>query len=94
MKIETGKEWDREEVLRALQEEFERDLEKFKRSGFAPFHDQFESLMAYKGKAVRVFDGQTTWEGVCHSVTGEGQLNLLLPDHSIRTLSTGDMSYE
>jgi BirA family biotin operon repressor/biotin-[acetyl-CoA-carboxylase] ligase len=91
MMIETNHSWNRKEVLQALQKQLSHDLATFKQTGFASFHSTFEALLAYKGERVRVFDGQRTWEGVCHSVTIDGQLNLLLPDHTLQKLATGDI---
>ncbi len=92
--IETGKEWDREEVLKKLQKQFEIDLSLFKKEGFTPFHDRFERLMAYIGKTIRIFDGETTWTGICHSLSPDGQLNLLMPNHIIQKIATGDILIE
>jgi BirA family biotin operon repressor/biotin-[acetyl-CoA-carboxylase] ligase len=89
--IETNKKWDQQALLKELQIQFAADLEKFKKKGFAPFHKTFESLLALKGQTIHCFDGKTTWTGICHSLTEEGQLNLLLPDQSIRTISSGDI---
>lgn len=90
--METGKKWDRDALLKQLQQHFTSDLEKFKKGGFAPFHSQFEQLLAFKGQTVSCFDGKTTWTGICHSVTQDGQLNLYLPDHTIRTIPSGDLT--
>ncbi|PIS02179.1 MAG: biotin--[acetyl-CoA-carboxylase] ligase [Chlamydiae bacterium CG10_big_fil_rev_8_21_14_0_10_42_34] len=89
--IETGKNWDKKELLKKLQVQFEKDLETFKEDGFSPFHKQFESLLAKKGETIRCFDGKKMWEGICHSLTAEGQLNILLSDQTIHTITSGDI---
>jgi biotin-(acetyl-CoA carboxylase) ligase len=89
--IETGRKWDRHELLKKLQKQWLSDLEKFKKQGFAPFHGSIEQLLAAKGKTISVSDGKTVWTGICHSLTNDGQLNLLLPDGTIHTIISGDI---
>lgn len=91
LKLETNREWDKEVFFKKLLAQFTSDLEWFKQKGFEPFHAQFENLMAFKGQLVRCFDGKKEWVGICHSITFDGQLNLCLPDHSIHTISAGDI---
>lgn len=89
--IETGQEWDRKGLLKALQIQFEKDLNLFKTAGFRPFHAEFEKRLAFKGEKIRFFDGTKEWVGICHSLTEDGQLNLLLPDQTIQTVRSGDI---
>lgn len=92
LKIETGKSWDKEALLKKLQKQFSGDLEKFKKGGFTPFHSAFENLLALKGETVRCFDGKKEWVGICHSLTNDGQLNIYLPDKSIHTVISGEIA--
>lgn len=89
--IETGKRWDKKGLLKKLQDQFIKDLERFKKEGFTPFHKQFDELLALKGETIRCYDGEKIWVGICHSLTEDGQLNLLLPDESIHTVLSGDI---
>ncbi len=89
--IETGKEWNKESLLKKLQAQFEKDLIQFRKEGFHPFHGSFEKLMALKGEKIRCFDGKKIWEGICHSLSDDGQLNLLLQDKSIHKVLSGDI---
>ncbi len=91
LKIETGNVWDKNEFLQKLQNQFTIDLGKFKQHGFAPFHDLYENLLAYRGETIRCFDGKKHWEGICHSITEDGQLNLYLPNHQMHIISSGDL---
>ncbi len=88
---ETGHDWDRDALLKQLTEQFLSDLELFKKSGFEPFYELFDKLMALKGKKVRCFDGQKEWSGVCDSITQDGQLNLRLPDGTMHTIAAGEV---
>lgn len=91
LKVETGRDWNRDMLFKKLCHQFVLDLDKFKRKGFELFHHQFENLMAFKGKTIHCFDGKKEWVGICHSLTNDGQLNLFLPDHTIHTVSAGDL---
>lgn len=89
--IETGKKWDKSGFLHKLQKQFEKDLGKFKLEGFAPFFKEFDHLLAFKGETVRCYDGKKEWVGICHSLTQDGQLNLLLPDKTLHTVLSGEI---
>lgn len=91
LKAETGKEWDKDQLLKELQAQFANDLLRFKQDGFTPFHDEFEDLLAMKGKEVRCFDGEKIWVGICHSITEDGQLNLKMNDGTMHTVLSGDI---
>ena|SRR3990167_1911535 len=92
LKNETGHSWERKSLLQKLKKQFLSDLEAFKVGGFGPFYPLFNRLLAFKGQTIRCFDGQKEWVGICHSITPEGQLNLLLPDQTLHTLSSGDVN--
>jgi BirA family biotin operon repressor/biotin-[acetyl-CoA-carboxylase] ligase len=91
LKMESGKVWDRSTLLTKLQTQFAQDLARFKKEGFAPFHSLFETLLAHKGQTIRCFDGKQSWEGLCHSLTPERQLNLLMPDQSMHVVMAGEV---
>jgi BirA family biotin operon repressor/biotin-[acetyl-CoA-carboxylase] ligase len=92
LKIETGKNWERKELLQKLQRQFEKDLDLFRKEGFSPFHAYCDALLAYKDELVRCFNGKQEWIGICRSLSSDGKLNLELADHSMHTLITGEMS--
>lgn len=89
--IETGKLWDKRTFFTKLQNQFIEDLNRFKRNGFAPFHNLVENLLAYKGEMIEVIDGPNKWRGICHSLTPEGKLNLYLDNQIVQTISSGDL---
>lgn len=89
--IESGIRWNKKELLKRVQDQFTKDLLLFKKEGFTPFHKQLDELLALKGEMVRFHDGANVWEGICHSLSSDGQLNLLLSDNTIQTLSSGDI---
>ncbi len=89
--IETGRQWDRTQFLKQFQNQFSEDLQIFKKEGFAPFYKWLDALLALKGETVRFHDGKQEWKGICHSLTPEGQLNLMMPDQTIHTVFSGDL---
>ncbi|MBN1914302.1 MAG: biotin--[acetyl-CoA-carboxylase] ligase [Parachlamydiales bacterium] len=91
---ETHKTWDKNQILQSLAQEWSRNLELFQKKGFYPFHAPYENLLAYKGKTITCYDGQTNYTGIFHSVNSDGALNLLLPDHTMKTFLAGDISLE
>jgi len=78
LKIETQRLWDRKTLLYKLQLQFSKDLELFKKEGFAPFRPQLEKILAYKGETICCVEGEKEWIGICHSLSLDGGLNLLL----------------
>ena len=70
---------------------FIADLELLQKSGFAAFQASFENLLAYKGQEITCLDGAQTIKGICHSITKEGRLQLLLPSGEIKTLMAGEI---
>lgn len=89
--VETGREWDRRDLLLSLKKQFLQDFTLFREKGFTPFHNELENLLAFKHKEVEVFDGKRTWRGILHSLTSDGQLNLYLADGRMLTIASGDM---
>lgn len=89
----SGKTWPIEELIDLILKQFAADLEKLKTAGFASFKNNYEKHLAYLGQPITCSDaaGRKSIQGVCHSVAPDGRLNLLLPDGSMRTLSTGDL---
>lgn len=92
LKEETKKNWNREELLKNLQQQFAKDLELFKKNGFQPFHPQFVQRMAYQGETVHCFDGSTEWVGTCDTIGKDGRLQLILSDGSLKKFSSGEVS--
>lgn len=88
---ETGHSWDKKLLLQKIQMQFSLDFQRFKEEGFTPFHSLFDHLLASKGQTISCSDGHNTWTGICHSISPDGRLNLLLPDQSIKTLSSGNI---
>ena len=85
------KKWDRQELTELLMSHFLKDLEILMKSGFAPFQVPFENLLAYKGQEISCRDGTQTIKGICHAITQDGRLELLLPTGEIKLLMAGEL---
>lgn len=85
------KKWDLQEVTELLMNHFLQDLEVLKKSGFAPFQAPFERLLAYKGQEITIHDGTQTIKGICHAMTKDGRLELLMPSGEIKLLTSGEV---
>jgi len=91
LKVATGHAWDLELLLNEYKQGLGEDLSLFQKEGFAPFYPLFDKLLAYKGKEIKAYDGKKEWIGVLHSISPEGQLNLLLPNGERKTILSGDI---
>jgi BirA family biotin operon repressor/biotin-[acetyl-CoA-carboxylase] ligase len=93
LKVETNRIWNKQELLQTLYETFKEDVKKFAKEGFFPFQKIINELLAYKGKQVIYKQGNQSWEGICHSISSNGGLNLLLidPPNQIVTLFSGEL---
>jgi biotin-(acetyl-CoA carboxylase) ligase len=56
------------------------------------FQEPFEKILASKGQEITCRDGTHTFRGICHSITKEGSLQLLLPSGEIKTILAGEVS--
>lgn len=92
LKVETKRTWDKNALFEKVKKQFAEDLQRFKKLGFEPFHHEFENLLAFKHQEIEVFDGVKKWKGILHSLTNDGQLNLYLPDKTIKTVLSGDIT--
>lgn len=85
------KKWDLQEILELLMERFVQDLALLQKSGFSAFQEPFEKILANKGQEITCRDGNQTFRGICHSITKEGSLQLLLPSGEIKTILAGEI---
>ncbi|MFA5249825.1 MAG: biotin--[acetyl-CoA-carboxylase] ligase [Parachlamydiales bacterium] len=72
--LESGRKWSRQTVLKALEELFLKNLDRFLKEGLKPFHTQIETLLAYKNQRVEIFDGQNRLEGEILNLNPDGSL--------------------
>jgi len=94
LKIETGKKFDRKQVLERLKNTFLKNLNIFIEKGFSPFYKEIENLLLYIGEDITFNDGKNTYSGKLHSITNEGFLNIYMKDKSIKTFAAGEIIKE
>lgn len=90
--VEIGTSFDTELILKALQEEFRKDLELFFSKGFTFFLEEYRDYIASAPhKIIRFHDNKTLWEGTFHSITQAGALCMKLSTGEIKTFIAGEI---
>lgn len=67
-------------------------LELYPESGFEPFAEYWNQYAVYRGKHVRLFDGETEFTGELQGVDTEGQLCLVAEDGKRYLFNTAELS--
>ncbi len=89
----SGQTWNIEQILGLLLEQFLQDLLVLQKKGFAPFKEEFGKLLAYKGEEISFHDGVNLIKGICHSLTPDGHLNVVLPNNEMKSFSAGEIKF-
>ncbi len=84
--------WQIEQVLSPLLAEFIENLEILKIEGFAPFQKTYEALLIVKEHSISFKEGKELMQGQYHSISKEGQLRVTLPNGSITSLTSSEIS--
>lgn len=93
LRIETGKQESRLELLVRLLREFENDYNRFLREGPAGVTSKFEAVSSYaRGKRVKVTSGTTSFAGVSAGLGPEGLLQVQRDDGQLVTVLSGDVA--
>jgi len=88
---QSGHCWEIDKVLEAIVNRFIRDLDTLEKLGFAKFQKEYEELLAYKGQLMSWSDGVRHIKGICHSISEDGKLNLIIPSGEMISLSAGEI---
>jgi BirA family transcriptional regulator, biotin operon repressor / biotin---[acetyl-CoA-carboxylase] ligase len=89
---ETGRMFDKEIILNALQNEFMHNLDCFFAEGFSPFLETYRQNMPIDpNKIIRFHDNRKVWEGTILGINDDGSLNLKLSDGEIKTFIAGEI---
>jgi len=89
--IHTGKPLDRGAVLAGVLARFEQAYDEWERSGFAPFTEEFQDRLLYRGEQVLLLDGAERIGGTVLGITSEGYLRIDV-DGAERIVAAGDVS--
>src|SRR5579863_10060667 len=93
LRIETGKQVSRLELLVRLLREFENDYNRFLREGPAGVTRRFEAVSSYaQGKRVRVTSGTESFAGTTAGLGPEGLLQVKRDDGQLVTVISGDVT--
>jgi BirA family biotin operon repressor/biotin-[acetyl-CoA-carboxylase] ligase len=90
LKRELGREVSREELLAALLNRFERLYEDAPKDDVV--FEQWRSRLETLGREVRVTFREQVYEGLAEDVDWDGNLILVLPDGTRRTIEAGEVT--
>jgi BirA family biotin operon repressor/biotin-[acetyl-CoA-carboxylase] ligase len=93
LRIETGKQQSRMELLVRLLRGFESDYNRFLREGVSGVVERFETVSSYaRGKRVRVSNGAESYVGTTAGLGPEGLLQVEREDGRLMTVIAGDVA--
>jgi BirA family biotin operon repressor/biotin-[acetyl-CoA-carboxylase] ligase len=93
LRLETGKQVSRLELLVRLLREFENDYNRFLREGPSGVTEKFEAVSSYaRGKRVRVTNGTESFAGTTAGLGREGLLQVKRDDGQVVTVISGDVA--
>lgn len=85
------KTFDVQNVIEDLKKSFITHLTLFKNEGFFPFHNEFDTLLLYKGKEVLIETTGNTHRGILHSTNVDGALNLYQDNRTMISITSGSL---
>ena len=92
LRVQTGRNQSRMELLVRLLGEFENDYNRFLREGAATVTQRFESVSTYaRGKRVNVSNGVESYSGITAGLSPEGLLQVEREGGQIGTVIAGDV---
>jgi BirA family biotin operon repressor/biotin-[acetyl-CoA-carboxylase] ligase len=93
--VETGKQFDVNEVLKKLVFEFSKDLDTYFLEGFPHFIKEYrQRIVRSISSPVRFHDNVRIWEGSFDSIEDDGALTLQFPDGTRKTFLVGEILWE
>src|SRR6266478_607784 len=93
LRVETGKNQSRLELLARLLREFETDYNRFLHDGSSSVTERFTQISSYAlGKKVRVTNGNETYVGVTAGLRPEGLLQVQREDGAVVLVLAGDVT--
>lgn len=90
---ESGQRFDRNQVVAAVMEAFEKNYEKFEKTcNLTELKEDYERLLANLNQPVRVLDSHAPYEGICRGITGTGELLVETEDGIVKEVGAGEVS--
>lgn len=91
--LETGKTYDRNEMVAYVMECFEENYERFVKSGdLALLQEDYNRMLANCGQPVRVLDPLSPYEGTARGIDQKGELVVEKTDGTVVCVSAGEVS--
>ncbi|MDO4308562.1 MAG: biotin--[acetyl-CoA-carboxylase] ligase [Eubacteriales bacterium] len=91
--LETGKTYDRNEMVAYVMECFEENYERFVKSGdLALLQEDYNRMLANCGQPVRVLDPLSPYEGIARGIDQKGELVVEKTDGTVVCVSAGEVS--
>lgn len=93
VRIETGKNHSRNEIIIQLLREFEKWFIILKRDGKKPLLDAWRKNSSTLGRKVNVSMRDASWSGLAEDIDDNGMLILKMRSGERKTISSGDISF-
>ena len=91
--LETGKKYDRVQVLSLVMDKFEKNYEKFIQTcDLSGLIDEYNELLANRNQPVRILDKLNPWEGTALGINEQGELLVRDEKGEIRVVRAGEVS--
>lgn len=91
--LETGKTYDRNEMVSYVMERFEENYERFVKSGdLSLLQEDYNRMLANYGQPVRVLDPLAPYEGIARGINQKGELIVEKTDGTVVNVSAGEVS--
>lgn len=90
---ESGKKYNRNQVVAAVMEAFEKNYERFEKTcDLTELEDEYERLLANLNQPVRVLDSRAPYEGICRGISKTGELLVETEDGDVKEVGAGEVS--
>ncbi len=90
--LETNRKWDKDLLLKAIVKQFSEDLAVYLKKGFGYFQPSINNCLSYVGEPIICRCENNEYEGILHSITCEGALNVCINNTEIQALCDGEIS--
>ena len=91
--LETGKHYERTDLISLVMEAFEENYEKFIQTcDLSAMLNEYNRLLANRDQQVRILDQKEPWEGTAMGINEQGELLVKDREDRIRTVRAGEVS--
>ena len=91
--LETGKHYERTDLISLVMEAFEENYEKFIQTcDLSAMLNEYNRLLANRDQEVRILDKKEPWEGTALGINAQGELLVKDGEGKIQTVRAGEVS--